>query len=408
VPASSPAELSALARVVAAGVPVPVPGASPGLAAGVRPGRGRARTDSSDSAGTPRPAVAWSSWGGQWRLVRIDPVFTGRWHPAAWLPFVIWLAGLAFAASLLPSPSGELLPLLPAAGAAAAAIAAVRGLAVRLATPAEASFRGQVIARWMETRGNGDSGWEAPCIAVDDGERSWSFEVSDPASRQLALGDRVAVRAAPRAGKLLSLELEPGDPDRGAAAPARAARDLMADTDFIRATPGPPGPLPTAEEVGAAVGRPVEVTGFQVGIIGGVYRGEDLTVSITVAKGVLGGLSSGPARRWGGPVPGIGDEAWLINGHHTVVFRVGERTGKVTVSGAAACALPPDVLPRLATIIVGRLTGPDDRLTGPDDRLTGPDDRLTGPDNGLTGSDAWPPGPDDRQPGGTPSPGTWS
>jgi hypothetical protein len=94
-----------------------------------------------------------------------------------------------------------------------------------------------------------------------------------------------------------------------------------------------------------------------------VYRGEELTVSITVAKGALGGLSSGPARRWGRPVPGIGDEAWLINGHHTMVFRVGVHTGKVTVSGAAACALPPDVLPRLATIVVGRLAGPDDGLT---------------------------------------------
>jgi hypothetical protein len=70
-----------------------------------------------------------------------------------------------------------------------------------------------------------------------------------------------------------------------------------------------------------------------------------------------------------------------------VVFRVGNHTGKITVSGAASCALPPDVLPRLATIIVGRLTGPDDRLTGPADRLTGPAD---------------------RQPGGTPSPGIWS
>jgi hypothetical protein len=111
-----------------------------------------------------------------------------------------------------------------------------------------------------------------------------------------------------------------------------------------------------------------------------VYRGEELTVSITVAKGVLGGLSSGPARRWGRPAPGIGDEAWLINRHHTVVFRVGNHTGKITVSGAASCVLPPDVLPRLATIIVGRLTGPDDR----------------------------PPGAADRQPGGTPSPGIWS
>jgi hypothetical protein len=67
-----------------------------------------------------------------------------------------------------------------------------------------------------------------------------------------------------------------------------------------------------------------------------------------------------------------------------VVFRVGERTGKVTVSGAAACALPPDVLPRLATAIVDRLTELADRPPGPADRPLGPADRQ--------------PGPDDRQP----------
>src|SRR5215831_18798869 len=53
VPASSPAELGALARAVAAGAPVPVPGVSPGLAARVRPGRGTA--PSAQSAQTPRP-----------------------------------------------------------------------------------------------------------------------------------------------------------------------------------------------------------------------------------------------------------------------------------------------------------------------------------------------------------------
>jgi hypothetical protein len=385
VPASSPAELGVLALAVAAGAPVPVPGVSPGLAAGVRPGRGTA--PSAQSAQTPRPAAAWSSFGGQWRLVKIGTTSYLRLHPAAWLPLAAVLAVLAFATSLLPSPFGQLLPLLLAAGAAVAAVAGVRGLAARLATPAEVSFQGQVIARWVERRGNNDSDWDAPSIAVDDGERSWSFEVSDAAFGQLALGDTVAVRASPRTGQLLSLVPLRDGADRGVAAPGQPAPDLMAPRDLFRVTPGPPGPLLTAEEVTAAVGRPVQATGFQAGILGGVYRGEELTVSITVAKGPLGGLSSGPARRWGRPAPGIGDEAWLINRHHTVVFRVGNHTGKITVSGAASCALPPDVLPRLATIIVGRLTGPDDRLTGPADRLTGPAD---------------------RQPGGTPSPGIWS
>jgi hypothetical protein len=366
---STPAELSALALAVAAGAPVPVPGVSPGLAAGVRPGRGTAR--SAQSAQTPRPAAAWSSFGGQWRLVKIGPVRSGGMHPAAWLGLAALLAFLAFGTSLWPGPFGLLLPVLLAAAAAAVVLVAVRGLATWVAKPAETSFQGQVIARWIERHGNNDSDWDVSCIAVDDGERSWSFYVKDTAFGKLALGDAVTVRAVPRSGKLLSLVPLPDGTDHGTAAPAQPAPDLMADESFLRVTPGPSNALLTAEEVTAAVGRPVEVTGFQVGIIGGVYRGEDLTVSITVAKGGLGGLSSGPARRWGRAVPGIGDEAWLINGHHTVVFRVGERTGKVTVSGAAACALPPDVLPRLATTIVGRLTGLADRLPDPADRQPG-------------------------------------
>ena len=58
-------------------------------------------------------------------------------------------------------------------------------------------------------------------------------------------------------------------------------------------------------------------------------------------------------------MPGIGDEAWLINRHHTVVFRVGNHTGKITVSGAAARVLPPDVLPRLAGSVAGHGGQPD-------------------------------------------------
>jgi len=351
VPAS-PDELRALALAVAAGAPVALPGASPGLAAGVRPGPKTA--SSRQTSETPRPAAAWSSVGGQWRLVKIGPTSYLRLHPAAWLPLAALLAVLALATSLLPSPFGELLPLLLAAGAAAAAVAGVRGLGTRLATPAEVSFQGQVIARWVERRGNDDSDRDVSCIAVDDGERSWSFDVSDAAFGQLALGDTVAVRASPPTGKLLSLVPQPNVADGGAAPPGQP-RDLMAPGELFRVTPGPPGPLLTAEEVTAAVGRPVEATAFQVGILGGVYRGEGLTVSLTVAAGALGGLSSGSARRWGRPVPGIGDEAWLINRHHTVVFRVGNHTGKITVSGAASCALPPDVLPRLATTVAGRL-----------------------------------------------------
>jgi hypothetical protein len=61
----------------------------------------------------------------------------------------------------------------------------------------------------------------------------------------------------------------PDGADHGAAAPGQPAPDLMADEPFLRVTPGPSSPLPTVQEVTAAVGRPVDVTGFQAGILGG-------------------------------------------------------------------------------------------------------------------------------------------
>lgn len=71
----------------------------------------------------------------------------------------------------------------------------------------------------------------------------------------------------------------------------------------------------------------------------------------------MGGLSSGPARRSGRSLPGVGDEAWLLNRDRTVVFRSGELTGKVTLSGTAARLLPPDVLPGQAATLAERLPG---------------------------------------------------
>jgi len=349
VPASSPAELSALALAVAAGAPVPVPGVSPGLAAGVRPGRATAR--SAQSARTPRPSAAWSSVGGQWRLVGIGPVRAGGIHPAAWLGLVALLVFLAFGTSLWPGPVGLLLPVPLAAAAAAVAVFAVRRLGARLAMPAEASFQGQVIARWIESHGNNDSDRDVSCIAVDDGERSWSFYVKDAAFAKLALGDAVTVRAAPRSGELLSLV-----PLRdGAAAAGQPAPDLMADEPFLRVAPGSSNPLLTEQEVSAVVGRPVEATGFQLGMLGAIYRGADLTVGLTVTRGGMGRLSYGPARRRGRALPGIGDEAWQLARDRTVVFRLGGYTAKVTVSGSAAQGLAPDVPSRLAAAVAARL-----------------------------------------------------
>jgi hypothetical protein len=167
-----------------------------------------------------------------------------------------------------------------------------------------------------------------------------------------------------RAVRLLSLVPLRDGTDHGVAAPGQPAPDLMADEPFLRVTPGSSNPLLTAEEVSAVAGRPVEATGFQLGMLGAVYRGADLTVSLTVTRGAMGRLSYGPARRRGRALPGIGDEAWQLARDQTVVFRVGGYTGKVTVSGSAARGLAQDVPSRLATAVAARLATLADRLPG--------------------------------------------
>jgi hypothetical protein len=438
----APAELGGLAWAVAAGAPVQVPGATPGLAAGVRPGRGRAgaRTGiSGQFTGTPRPSAAWSSFGGQWRLVRIGPAPFMRMHPAFWLVLGAWLALMAYVSSLLSGPAGLLAPAGLAVGSAAAAVGGARGLAARLARPAEASFQAQVIARWVEHSGTNDDDSYISCIAVDDGERSWSFDVSAEAFAQLALGDTVAVRASPRSGKLLGLVPDQGwanvairpDQDRAGAWPGwaggaavdegppaaptggppatttsdelgasaagepaavtagepaatRAGEPTAATSEpgapfagaAAAATPGagvgaappdgrwaqqdggaaapPPGVLLSANEVSAAVGRPVRGAGPAPGGASAVYRGEGITVIVTVADGILGSLTA-LARRRGQPLAGVGDEAWLLNGGRTAVLLVGGLTAKVSAGGSATRSLPPGALARLAATLAERL-----------------------------------------------------
>src|SRR5215468_12489686 len=399
-PGLGPAELSRLAWAVAVGAPVPIPGAARGLTTGVRPGRRRARAQASRSGppnGPARPSSAWSSFGGQWRLVRIGPASFMRIHPAFWLVLAAWLALMAYVSSLLPAPAGLLVPAGLAVGSAGAAVGGVRGLAARLARPAEASFRAQVIARWVEHTGTNDDDYIS-CIAVDDGERSWSFDVGGETFGQLALGDTVAVRASPRSGRLLGLTPDrdqapgvgppaaenPGEP-AASSEPSAASSEAAAATGRPTTAAGepggaaaagdgtgamrpgarwaqrngaagapPPSALLSADEVSAAVGRPVRRTAFTPGAASVVYRGEGITVIVTVADGFLGSLTA-MAQRRGQPLAGIGDGAWLLNRGRTAILLVGGLTAKVTAGGSATRSLPPDAVTRLAATVAERL-----------------------------------------------------
>jgi hypothetical protein len=319
-------------------------------------------------------------------MVRIGPMPFRRTHPAFGLVLAAWLALLSYVSSLLPGPAGTLVPALLAAGSLAAVVGGARGLAAWLARPAETNFQAQVIARWVEHRGSNDDDSYIPCIAVDDGERSWSFDVSRAVFGQLALGDMVGVHASPRSGKLLDLVPGPAAADAGRPGPAGeadlegpgstdgpgpagavdaavAADDAGLDTDGSsdagagrRADAAGPAALLAAEEVSAIIGRPVRATGFAGRAARMLYCGEGITVIMTAADGRLSSLSSGLAQRRGNPLPGIGDEAWLLNHDRTVVFRVGGMAAKITLGGSVARTLPPDVLTRLAATVAGRLT----------------------------------------------------
>jgi hypothetical protein len=223
------------------------------------------------------------------------------------------------------------------------------------------------------------------CIAVDDGERSWSFDVGGEAFGQLALGDTVAVRASPRSGKLLGLALDrdrapgegpPGVTTAGEPAAATSEPAVAAGEPAAAATVGdgagavrpgarsaqhngdagapPPSALLSADEVSAAVGRPVRRTAFTPGAASVVYRGQGITVIVTVADGFLGSLTA-MAQRRGRPLAGIGDGAWLLNRGRTAVLLVGGLTAKVTTGGSAARSLPPDAVSTLAAAVAERL-----------------------------------------------------
>jgi hypothetical protein len=110
------------------------------------------------------------------------------------------------------------------------------------------------------------------------------------------------------------------------------------------------------------LGGPVRETRFSPPFGAGViYRGAGATVTVTVADGLLGAVSAGPARHMGRPLPGIGDEAWLLNHDRTAVVCVAGLTAKITFIGRRGPA-HAGVLPGLAAAVAARLS---DHVTRP-------------------------------------------
>lgn len=206
-----------------------------------------------------------------------------------------------------------------------------------LAVPKQVTFHGQVVARWQEEESSGGENEQTvrlPMLAIDDGQQSWTCLASAAEFGRAALGDLVQVTVNPRSGTLASLAVTSRTRPEGPS----AAR---------------PAPLVTPEEAAAVVGPVTRTTGVPVLVSGGlsvIYQGRDGTLSVIVAGGGVAGLNAAIARRMGTPLPGIGDQAWLLNRERTVIVQVGLQVTKLTASKSR-----PGSLPVLASVVAGRL-----------------------------------------------------
>jgi hypothetical protein len=319
--------------------------------------------------GKQRPTEVWSSFSGSWRLVRIESgERLGMASGFALLGGAAWLGLISYAVSI-PGGTGPL-PAILAGGAVLTAGLGVRRIIMMAAIPRTASFEAQVIARWHEESESENTSSTVSCIAVDDGQRAWTFSGTELFSR-VALGDLATVTMNPRSRTLIELTvtgrtrvdaMTGREPGAGWPAPDAAPDDAPANEARTAARDQPP--LLTLAEVTSVLGPVLRSTALpSPGGHGVIHKGRDGTLSVVAARGAVADLNLRFGRR-GTPLPGIGDEAWLLSRGRTVIVRVGAQVAKVTVSGRGA-ARAPVPLDRLAAAIAARLAEQDTRRPEP-------------------------------------------
>jgi hypothetical protein len=363
----APRALRQRALAVAAGVPEAVPGPR-------RPGarrRRRMRSSARRPDGKQRPTEVWSSFSGSWRLVRIESgERLGMTSGFALLGGAAWLGLISYAVSI-PGGTGPL-PAILAGGAVLAAGLGVRRIIMMAAIPRTASFGAQVIARWHEESESENTSSTVSYIAVDDGQRAWTFSGAELFSR-VALGDLATVTVNPRSRTLIELTVT-GRPradavtgrEPGAGWPAidaDAETDPETDPESGARDQPPlltPLTLLTLAEVTSVLGPVLRSTAIPgPGSRGVIHKGRGGTLSVVAARGAVADLNLRLGRR-GTPLAGIGDEAWLLSRGHCVIVRVGAQVAKVTVAGRGAAPAPAP-LDRLAAAIAARLAEQDTR-----------------------------------------------
>jgi hypothetical protein len=350
---ADPDELRRAAFAVAAGLPVA------GLALPItwqptRRQRRRQRRGRRSIRPNPaqRPAQAWSSFSGSWRPVEIRVRSgIGMGGGVALLGGAAWAGLVAYGVSI-PAGTGPL-PLILGCIAGGLALAGVRALTRLAGMPARKTFDGQVIARWHEDDDSENGSGRTPYVAIDDGHRGWVFAGSGPFG-QVGLGDLASVTVNPRSERLIQLTVTTKmRPDK--------SNYPLGNVPVLRGLqlPGPMEPLLTDAEAAVLVGPVIRNTA--VPSPGGhnmIVKGRDGTLSLAVTEGSMASLNEMIGRRAGTRLADVGDEAWLLNKHRTVVARVGRRLVKVTVNSRGHTG-QLDRLPAVAAMVAARLAGDD-------------------------------------------------
>jgi hypothetical protein len=140
-----------------------------------------------------------------------------------------------------------------------------------------------------------------------------------------------------------------------------AARAGIQQKGSPAAVPPPDGDLAvlSATDVSEVLGRPVAVTGVGAGGLGvAVFKGGGITLSVGLMhRGVFNAINGAAGRRFGRALPGIGEEAWLLNNDRTLIVRAGLATVKLTLTGLPPAARAAALIP-LARIVAARLAAP--------------------------------------------------
>jgi hypothetical protein len=214
----APASLQRRAFAVASGISHAAPGSSAPVAPGSgEPGRAR-KLRGAPPVGTQRPAEAWSSFSGSWRLVKTGKgEGVGMGGGVAVLGLAVLLAIFAYALSSAGGTGSW--PLGLGAAAVLVGAAGARRLIRLSALPARATFDGQVIARWHEESSSENGSSTDYYISVDDGQRGWTF-CGHATHDRVALGDLVRVTVNPRSRGLIELSVT-GHPRTDAPGPPR-------------------------------------------------------------------------------------------------------------------------------------------------------------------------------------------